>query len=241
MGGYLADPAIVSWFNFSTPFWVAGILSLIGIGIIYRFSQETLVREEETEKWSLFKTMWVGFKDPNLKIYYFANFFLAFGYFSFFRFLPVFLERVFDFDARELAYVMVYNSLMIGVGIAILIPFLSKRWKPVRSLSIFSWLLSIAFVICLLPNVPLALLATIPPIGFCLAVAITYGALLISDRAPKAFQGQALGTLTSVQVLAGTLTAIVGGVLASIDIEWPLYLGAAMTTLCGFLLIKEWK
>lgn len=240
MGAYLADPEVASWFNFSTPFWVAGLLTLLGVGVIYRFSQETLIQEED-KNWSFFRAVGSGFACPNLRIYYGVNFFLAFGYFSFFRFFPVFLERVFDFSASDLGYVMVYNSVLIGLGVMILVPFLSKRFKPVRLLTVFSACLAVAFVGCLLPNTPYALIATMLPIGLCLSVVITYGSLLISNRASQALQGQVLGTLTSVQVLAGFLTAALGGFLAAEHIAWPLYLGAASTLLGGCVLLKEWN
>ena len=35
MGGQLADPTVVSWFTFATPFWVAACMTVIGMGIIY--------------------------------------------------------------------------------------------------------------------------------------------------------------------------------------------------------------
>ena len=42
MGGLLADPTVVSWFTFATPFWVAACMTVIGMGVIYRYSKETL-------------------------------------------------------------------------------------------------------------------------------------------------------------------------------------------------------
>ena len=236
MGGQLADPNVVSWFTFATPFWVAALMTIIGMAVIYKYSKETLVVQEKKE-WSFFKSIWAGFKRKGLKVYYVANFFLAIGYFSFFRFLPVFLERTFNFTAAQLGYVMVYDALMIGVGVVLLIPPLARRFKPVKSLAIFSFLLAISFIVCILPTNPYALIVTIPPIGLFLAVTITNGSLVISNEASKEFQGQALGTLTSVQVLAEFLTGIFGGVLAAKTMTLPLYVGALTSVVCGFILL----
>lgn len=238
MGGQLADPSIVSWFTFATPFWFAALMTVIGMIVIYKYSKETL-KEKNQQKWDFFKSVWSGFKKKGLKIYYVANFFLAIGYFSFFRFLPVFLERTFDFSAAQLGYVMVYDAIMIGVGVVLLIPPLAKRFKPVVSLAVFSFLLAISFIVCILPVNPYALIVTIPPIGLFLAVTITNGSLVISNAASKEFQGQALGTLTSVQVLAEFLTGIFGGVLAAKTMTLPLYVGALMSVVCGVILLMR--
>lgn len=238
MGGQLADPTIVSWFTFATPFWVAAVMTLIGIGIIYLYSQETLKQKPE-RNWKFLSAMWSGIKRPKLKDYYIANFFLALGYFAFFRFFPVFLERQFHFNASMLSFVMVYDSLAIAAGVIWLVPFLSKRLKPVESLALFSFLLAVTFCICLLFCSPYALLFTLPPLGLCLAVVITNGSLLISNTASSQFQGQALGTLTSVQVSAEVLTGLAGGPLAALTMTLPLYIGAAMAVICGFVLTRS--
>lgn len=237
MGGQLADPSVVSWFTFSTPFWVAACMTLIGMAVIYYYSKETLKHNPE-RKWKFFDALWMGMKRPKLKGFYVANFFLALGYFAFFRFFPVFLERRFDFSASMLSYVMVYDSLAIAAGVIWLVPFLAKRLKPIESLSLFAFLLAATFIVCLLPASPLALLITLPPLGFCLAVVITNGSLLISNTASQHFQGQAMGTLTSVQVSAEFLTGIAGGPLAAYTMALPLYIGAAMSIVCGMILLN---
>src|SRR5690348_12118803 len=88
MGGQLADSTVVSWFNFATPFWVAACMTLLGIFVIYFCSTETLQRKKEG-KWDFFSSIAKGLKRPKLPKLYLANLFLALGYFSFFRFLPV--------------------------------------------------------------------------------------------------------------------------------------------------------
>jgi len=238
IGGQFADPKVVSWFTFSTPFWIAACMTLVGMSVIYLYSKETLQVQKE-EKWQLFlanKSVWSGLKCPKLKRFYIANFFLALGYFAFFRFYPVFLQKQFNFSASLLSYVMVYDSLAIAAGVIWLIPFLSKRLQPVQSLRLFSFLLSVAFIVCLIPENPYALLITLIPLGLCLAVVITYGSLLISNAASQQFQGQAMGTLTSVQVLAEIFTGLAGGPLAAYAMTLPLYIGAAMTLICTGIL-----
>ncbi|MGC1878718.1 MAG: MFS transporter [Rhabdochlamydiaceae bacterium] len=238
MGGQLADPTVVSWFTFSTPFWFAAGLTVIGMGIIFWYSKETLKKKGD-KGWKFLNAIWSGINRPRLKGFLVANFFLALGYFAFFRFFPVFLQQRFDLTTSQLSLVMVYDSLAIAAGVIWLVPFLSKRFQPVQSLCSFAFFLAIAFVICLLPKSPYALLVTLIPLGFCLAVVITNGALLISNTASQQFQGQAMGTLTSVQVLAELITGLAGGPLAAYVMTLPLYVGAAMSVVCTLILLNS--
>ncbi len=234
MGAQLADPSVVSWFTFSTPFWMAACMTLVGMAIIYVYSKETL-KEKSVEKWKLLS----AFNRPKLKNFYIANFFLALGYFAFFRFFPVFLERQFHFDPAMLSYVMVYDSLAITAGVIWLVPFLSKHLKPVESLCLFGVLLAVSFAACQFFSSASALWVTLICVGLCLAVVFTNASLLISNAASPQIQGQALGTLTSVQVLAEFVTGLSGGPLAAFAVTLPLYVGAAMAVVCSLILFYQ--
>jgi DHA1 family tetracycline resistance protein-like MFS transporter len=236
MGGQLADPTIVSWFTLSTPFWFAAAMTIVGMGIIFWYSKETL-RRKSKEQGQLFNSVCNGMKRPKLKRFLAVNFFVALSYFSFFRFFPVFLQQRFSFTASELSFVMVYDSLAITAGVIWLIPFLSKRFKPIDSLCLFAFLLAVSMIICLIPKSPYALLITLLPLGICLAVVITNGALLISNAVSEHFQGRAMGTLTSVQVLAEVFTGASGGALAAYITALPLYIGACMAIVCSLILL----
>ena len=235
MGGLLADPSIVSWFSFATPFWMAACLTVLGMGVIYFYSRETLAVREKRQCKSI-RQMWDLVREPSLKWFYLANFFIALGYFSFFRFFPVFLEHLFDFTAAQLSYAMVYDSLAIAAGVIWLVPFLSKKLHTITSLCLFSFLFALTMIVCLLPTTPYALIITLPPLGICLAVVITKGALLISDAVSAQSQGIAMGVLTSVQVSAEMMTGFIGGPLAAYQVTLPLYLGIVMALVCSWIL-----
>lgn len=237
VGGQLADPSIVSWFNLSTPFWVGAAMTVMGMGIIFWYSKETL-KKKPKEQWELFDARWNGVKRTRLKCFFVANFFLALSYFAFFRFFPVFLQQRFSLTASQLSFVMVYDSLAIAISVVLLIPLLSKRFKPIESLCVFAFLLAVSMVVCLIPKSPYALLITLPPLGACLAVVITNGALLISNTASEHLQGRALGILTSVQVLAEILTGLGGGPLAAYTMTLPIYIGAWMAVVCSLILFN---
>lgn len=240
MGGVLADSSLVPWFTFATPFWIAGLMTLVGILVISCYAKETL-KNRLVEKIAFLPSLSRKLKAPKMRRLYVCNLLLALGYFAYFRFLPVFLERRFHFSPAVLSYEMVYTSFSLMLGVIFLIPWLSKRLKPVQVLCLFSFLLALSFIGVVWPTNVYALLFTIPLVGLCLGVVITHGSLLISNAAESHIQGQALGVLTSVQTLAEIVTGILGSVLAIGIFTMPIYIGAAMVFLCGVLLYWQMR
>lgn len=238
MGGQLANPKLASWFTFATPFWGAAGMTLIGLLIIAFGSKETL-HSKRRRSWNLFASLVNSLKMPKLSKLYVANFFLALGYFSFFRFFPVFLKEQFNFNPSYLSFVMVYGSLSMIIAVLWLVPRLAKRFASAAILRTFAALFALSIVICIAPPWPYALLATIPLTGVCLAVTITNGSLLISNHASLDFQGRALGTLTSIQVLAEAITGFLGGLIASEMQALPLLFGAIMSLVCTLILYRK--
>jgi hypothetical protein len=68
---------------------------------------------------------------------------------------------------------------------------------------------------------------------------MTNAAVMVSDAAHPERQGQALGTLQSVQVLSGMCVGILGGLLAALKPQLPLLAGAVMATFCAFTLLRR--
>ncbi len=236
MGGQLSDSSVAPWFTFSTPFWVASLMTLVGIGIVLKFSTET---RKKTEKESV--GYWVSFRKgmsyKPLRRIYLINFFLALGYFSYFRFFPVYIEQAFSFDAAALGYTIAYGSISFAVFSALLLKKVAKWMKPHRAVAVFSFGLAFSFLAVLLPASIPGLMLTIPLVGLCLSVVMTYAAILVSNASSLEFQGQAFGCLTSVQVSAEVLTGLLGGILASYTTSFPMIAGALMLIIAGFILL----
>lgn len=241
MGGQLSDSTLVSWFTFATPFWLAAMMTLVGVVIILLFSKETR-KEKQTVSHSYWKIFKVGFSQKALRKMYIVNFFVALGYFSYFRFFPVYVETQFGFSAAMLGYIIAYGSVSFAFFAALFLKPLSRFCSSYKATLCFSICLALTFFLALWPNSPGSLWWTIPPINFCLAVVMTNASVIVSNTAAEDFQGQALGVLTSVQVLAEFLIGIIGGWMASYLNTLPMVLGACMLFVAGgllFVLRKE--
>ncbi|HSW86794.1 MAG TPA: MFS transporter [Rhabdochlamydiaceae bacterium] len=235
IGGQLADTSLVPWFTFATPFWIAAFMTLAGIIIIALGSKETRSFSNQA-RLGFFRSITNVFKVPGLKRLYAANFFLALGFFSFFRFFPVFLERTFDFSSSMLAYVIAYDSIFFGIALLLLIKPIAKKLPSRLATAIFSVLLALMFIVTVLPRSPYWLFLTVAIIGICLAVSMTNASVMVSNVVDGEFQGQAMGSLQSVQVLAEVLTGILGGLIAANVPALPMFIGASMAVICSLIL-----
>jgi DHA1 family tetracycline resistance protein-like MFS transporter len=237
LGGQLSDSSLIPWFTFATPFWIAAFMTLIGIGIVIRFSEETRKKEEQIAPQGYWKSFKEGMNQKKLRTIYVVNFFLALGYFSYFRFFPVYIENKFSFNVAMLGYAIAYGSVMFAISSALLLKRISGIMTVEKAVGVFSFLLAISFFILLIPSSPWSLLGTIPAVDVCLAVVMTYSAVLVSNASSPSFQGQAFGMLTSVQVAAEVLTGLLGGILAGYQVSFPMVIGSLMLIVASLILL----
>ncbi len=214
---------------------------MVGIGIIYFGSEETL-RPSVNVREPFVKEQVALLKEKPMRLLYYANFFMALAAFSFFRFFPVYLERVFHFTSSQLAYVMVYNSVIFALSLITFGTRLSKKLTPNLAAIIFTPLLGLMFIIVVLPSSVYSIIWTVPLIGALLGLSLTNGGVIVSNAARQDMQGLAMGTLTSVQVLAELLTALVGAAFAAILPGLALVFGGVMAMIgAGILYVKRRK
>jgi MFS transporter, DHA1 family, tetracycline resistance protein len=237
LGGWLADPANNRLFTFATPFWLGSVMSIVAIVVIKKFSAETKRHPSHDQTFlQSFKANW---GNPQLKKFYLANFFLYWALYAFWNCLGIYLQRQFDFSTSGLAYVMAYSSLFFAVGLLFFVQPIARRMKPFLTTGWGASCLAFMLIVLILPSTPSALYFTIPPIGVLLSILMTNAAVMVSDAAHETRQGQALGLLQSIQVLAGMTVGIIGGLLAALKPDLPFWAGAAMAAFCSYLLLRR--
>lgn len=236
LGGQLSDSTSVSWFTFSTPFWISSILTLFGIGVIFYFSEETRLQHFKEDKLGYWKSFKKGMNQKVLSKMYVVNFFLALGYFSYFRFFPLYLQNTFSFSASSIGYTIAYGSIAFALSAFLFLKPISQRLSPKKAVGIFSLFLAFSFLLVLWPSTHWSIFLTTIPVNICLAVVMTYASVLVSNASSLSFQGQALGMLTSVQVLAEVLTGIGGGMSAGCFVSLPIIIGSLMLCIASLFL-----
>ena len=94
----------------------------------------------------------------------------------------------------------------------------------------------ISYLVFVMPASPWALIFTLLPVGFFLAMGFAFPAIMVSDAVSKRRQGQALGTNQSLQVFAEATTALIGGFFMAKTNSFPIYAGAVCAVIAALIL-----
>jgi len=222
VGGKLADPHVVSWFNASTAFWFAAILSAVNAFIVLKFLPETI--RQKTNKFKLhilesFTNVIKAFTNSGLKNITPATFLFNAGFTFFTTFFAVFLAVRFGFSQGNTGDYFAYFGIWIAVVQGGLIGIVSKKFKDYQVLrySFFGASLTLLAYL-LIPNGQHKWLFVIPPIlALFDGMSQAFLPSIVSRVTPKDIQGETLGINTSVSALAEAIPAIIAGYVATIN------------------------
>lgn len=242
IGGKFADSKVISWFHYDTPFWCAAILVFLGFLVVCFLFKETHSSDSKVKinPYHILTSFVESFCIKRLRIIFAANFCFFFAVFSFLNFFSAYLINTFSFNVSMLGEANAYLSIFLVLG-PLLFSTMAKYFSATKIALWGSIFLGISLIIFTLPSSPYALLGTLIPVGFFIAIGFAYPALMISNATSKEIQGQALGTNMAMQVLGEGVTALVGGFLLAIHTTLPFWVGSLAAILGGILLINELK
>lgn len=239
LGGILADPHLVSWFNFSTPYWFTSVLSIVNILVILTLFPETLRNRKDTRV-SLttgFKNFGKAFRDVRLRSIFGVLFLTVFGFNFFTQFFQVFLIQKFRYSVTDIAYLFGYIGLWLALTQGVLLRPLTKRFKPTPLVSASVLLCAFAFPVLLLPSQSWWLYVIVPLIAIFSGVNTPNLTALVSAEAGPEDQGSIMGMRQSVQSVAMAIPPIIAGFITTLDISLPIW-AAACFTLAGWLVFE---
>jgi len=238
LGGVLADPNLVSWFNNSTPYWAVFVVLIFAVLFTVFVFKEThpKVKRTEVSYGQAFTNLLAVYKPGKLRIIYLVNFLIYLAVFGFFRAFPMYLVGQYDMDVTELATYIAWNAVPVVIGSLWLTGYLAKTLST-RSITILSsFSLGVFSLIMIIPQAEhMQYLSLFLP-GLALAVALPASATLISLAAKKKEQGRALGNNLSIEVGAEVLSGLAAGLLAAYFIKLPMFAICAVAVLAALIL-----
>lgn len=233
VGGKLADPSVAAWFDYSTPFLFAALLSALNITLVAWGFRETLSKRSTTPVDPLMGVRNVvrAFSMPNLRAIFLVVFLLTFGFNFFTQFFPVFLIEKFSFTQSQVGDTFAYVGFWVAITQGLLNRKLSSRFAPEAILRYSLALTSLALVLLTLPGEPLALLAVLTLVPLTNGLTYPNYTALVSNLSGPESQGEVLGITQSIQSLAMAIPPIVAGFIVSEDINLPMLVAGAFTFL----------
>ncbi len=212
IGGVIADPTVVSWFNYSTPLAAAGLMSLTNlILVVWKFPETRKVTEKSTFKLVEGLTnIRKVFLIKDLRWLFFAGFALYFGWSFFNEFVPLLLRERFGFSLSHIGEFYAYTGAWFAIGALIATRFV-HRFSP-QKIAVFSTFLVAMCMLNFLIPTQATYIWWITPLMLCsLAFAYPTATTVISNCTSSESQGEVLGIYQSVCAAAMGLSPLFVG------------------------------
>ena len=243
LGGKLSDPHILSWFNFTVPFWFAAFLSIFTIVVIVFQLPETHSQKKDRPKKKIHPFIGLSILHRNfsrlgMRTLYTISFLFFFGLFFFYQFYPTFLVRRYQYNASQIADVAAYIGVFLAATQIGIVHPLAKRMRPRTGVIIGALCLAPVLIILSFNKTLTGILITLPFATAFMSLSTTNLQTLVSHSAPQNIQGEVLGVNTSVQILGEFITCIIGGLMAGTAlVGLPLVFGGLMVFVAALVAV----
>jgi len=230
LGGELANPDLVSWFNFTTPFLAAALLSAINIGLVIFNFRETICERVNRPVTLLtgVKNLAEAFGDTRLRILFFGVFFYALGFNFYTQFFQVILIRNFDYDQTQIGRYFAYVGLWVALMQGTVVRFAANRFEPAQILRYSVFGLGIALWLFLFPRESWQLYFVVPFLALFQGLTSPNSTALVSQSGSEQAQGRTLGINQSVLSAAFVFPPIIAAYLDTLNVYLPIVAAGAM-------------
>lgn len=239
LGGKLADPKVLPWFNVATPFWFAALLSLASLTLVTLLFKETLKTKTHNpiHFFMGFRHIAKAFQMHNLKTIFLVVFFHTLGFFFYTQFLPVFLVQKFQFDTPAIATLFAFIGLWIALAQGLFIRFFTAFAHPQQILR-FS-LFALSLLLFLSTAVPTVFLLYFIQPFLALAEGLSFPSTtaVVSELSLKGEQGEAMGVTQSLRALGQAVPSLIAGFLVTLNQNLAILTGAGIILLAGGIFV----
>lgn len=240
IGGKLADPKVVSWFDASTPFWFAAGLSLFNVLLITLFLPETLKERSKKFRLHLFKSVQnviAAFTKRGLRHVVPSTFLFNGGFTFFTTFFAVYLASEFNFTQGNTGDYFAYIGLWIAIVQGFVTAQVAKKFKDwqVLRFSMFGMAIALLGYMAVPAGEYKWLFFVAPLVALFSGLTQAFIPTIVSRVTPRNIQGEALGINASVAALSQTFPAILSGYVATINQHLPVTVGAGFIAAAGIV------
>lgn len=235
IGGKLADPQVLSWFNASTPFLFAGILAFVNFLSIYLFFVETNIHIDKERVIKFFSSVSNLFKikklNHELRYLLIVSFLFNAGFAFFTSFFNVYLTNHFDYSVGEIGNFFGYIGICSILTQLIVVRFVSNKFSHISILRFAYPAVAIATVLYLLPDQSWWLFVITPFFAIPNGLQMANFSALLAKRTPPNQRGETLGISSSFNSLGQALPPLLAGFIA------VAFSSAAPIWIAGFFLL----
>lgn len=242
--GFIFGPlisALTVGISQALPFIIAGIISVIAVFITAFFLPETNKHMGEVPKGKLFNfgKLWHMLFDPNVGVTFLIAilFFFAFACAIIFGFQP-FTNKILHLNETQNSFLFVLFGIVQVITQIFIVQRVSKKFGVKKAFSTGILFTAMAFIIMFVSrSLPIFVIASIM-LALFNGIVQTLIPTILSLEVDAKSQGSVMGLFASYQSIGFIFGPIIGGIVASIAVPYPLLLGAVVILICYYLSFK---
>lgn len=235
LGGLLADESVVSWFGPEMPFIFTAALTLINMGLAWRWLNETIKVRRPTPL-NPFQGFWniaKSFKEPRLRTIFTVVLLLSLGFSFFTQFFSVLLIEKFSYSEKDIGFLFAWIGVWLVLTQGLLVRRLSKVVAPKKILNFSMLTLGMALLSLLMPDKSYWFFILNPLVAISQGITSPNLTTVVSVQAGQEYQGEVLGINQSMLSLGQIVPPVIAGYLNTIAGELPI-LAAGLFVLLGW-------
>jgi DHA1 family tetracycline resistance protein-like MFS transporter len=240
VGGYFADPELVSWFTFSTPFYAAGGLAVINAALLLYTLHETH-QPKKNVKLSLARGLIVfseAFTNKKIRVLALILLLTEIAWSVYFLYIPIYLVETYHYNNINIAHYMSYMGLVFAFALTVMIRLLVKFMRLETLVAAMMVMMGIALPLLIFCNELglwlMTIFITLPSaLGYSIMITICSNAVSHEE------QGWVMGITSSVVAAGFGLGSAAAGTLGVFGPALP-FGTAALAALLSAALLFIW-
>lgn len=243
IGGIFSDKSLAHWFGYTTPFILAGILSLVNAIALWLAFKETH-EQKPTTKLQLFRGVAIfveAFTNGKVERLSLIFLLMQLSWAVYFQIINLLFVTVYQYTPRQLGYFNGYLGVIFSITMVYIIR-LFLKWMKERDLALFSIILMSASMLAnaFFPQLwaPWVFVITVT-----LGVGMSYACLLslFSSSVSEEHQGWVMGVSGAVMAVSWSLGGIITSMLPLKSLSLPLILAGLIGVLSMLFLLNYRK
>jgi MFS transporter, DHA1 family, tetracycline resistance protein len=238
ISGVLSDQGLVSWFDFTTPFYFAAIVSLLNAILLQFLFQETFHKTDKV-KVKLYRALEIlisAFKHHKVRNLSVILLIMVFAWSGYYMFTPAYLLQKYSFTPLESGVFLAVMGAGFAVGTGVLVNYFTLRFS-LKNIVIASLCLTVLFgIITITSSHTLSAWFAVAPLAASFGLSYVVLVTIFSNQVSAELQGWVMGITNAVMSIAFGLNAFLMGVLADWGIAVPFITAIVGWTLSAVLM-----
>ncbi|EKE00688.1 MAG: major facilitator transporter [uncultured bacterium] len=242
IGSLLIDKTLVSWFNFTTPFYFAAILAFLSALLLLLTYKETL-KNQITKTLQFprgFKIFVRAFAHKKIRTVAFIYICFQVGWAMYFQTVFLSLIQKYNYSGRLLGYFYLWMGVIFCLNLLLIVRIVT-RFVPFKKIIYIALSTSAICCVAAIYSGEMGLWLGMLPMASAIALGGNALVTTFSNVAEENEQGWVLGISSSLTALSWAITPPVAGLLLALGFHVPLSIAGVLFLLGTIIAILKLK